>query len=326
MLVLVEISRYAASVEALSFRPGLIQKKLQTRSDENLVGTVRETGPEDLHPSDPGVRQEGTLPCNDGIEVARSMSIWMQLIVNSIIAGGIYSLVAIGYTMVYGVLKFINFAHGDLAMVGAYLTFLFLRSLNLPLPVSIVLSIATVVVLGILIEKIAYRPLRYASRLSCLITAIAVSLFLQSVVILGFGAKTRIFTDRAAHGLMFLGAYITPMQITIIGVSVLLMVLLHVFIKHAKLGKAMRAASDDMTVAAVIGIDVDKVISAVFAIGSGLACVAGILIAWETNFNPTMGFSIGIKAFTAAVLGGIGSIRGAVLGGFIIGISENFGI
>lgn len=254
------------------------------------------------------------------------MSIWMQLIVNSIIAGGIYSLVAIGYTMVYGVLKFINFAHGDLAMVGAYLTFFFLRSLNLPLPLSICLSIASVVVLGIVIEKIAYRPLRNASRLSCLITAIAVSLFLQSVVILSFGAKTRIFTDSASHGLMVLGAYITPMQITIIGVSVLLTVLLHIFIKHAKLGKAMRAASDDMTVAAIIGIDVDKVISAVFAIGSGLACVAGILIAWETNFNPTMGFSIGIKAFTAAVLGGIGSIRGAVVGAFIIGISENFGI
>ncbi len=254
------------------------------------------------------------------------MSIWMQLLLNSIIAGGIYSLVAIGYTMVYGILKFINFAHGDLAMVGAYFVFLLFRYLHFPIYISITLSIGGVTLLGILMEKLAYKPLRYASRLSCLITAIAISLFLQSAIALSFGAKTQTITEKASRGLVFLGAYISPMQITIIIVSIFLMISLHFFIQRAKLGKAMRAVSDDMMVASVVGIDVDNVISGVFAIGSGLAAVAGILIAMETNLNPTMGFGIGIKAFTASVLGGIGSIRGAVIGSFIIALSENFGI
>ena len=254
------------------------------------------------------------------------MDIFFQLLMNSIIAGGIYTLVAIGYTMVYGVLKFINFAHGDLAMVGAYLTYFLIQHVGLPILPSIGIAIISVAALGILIEKIAYKPLRDAARLAPLITAIAVSIFLQSAVMLLFGARTKTLGLVTAKGQMFLGAYITPIQITIIVTSILLMILLNLYLKHAKLGKAMRATSDEMTIASVVGIQVDRVISYVFGIGSALAAVAGILIAFETNLTPTMGFVLGIKAFAAAVVGGIGSVRGAMVGGFIIGFAENFGI
>jgi branched-chain amino acid transport system permease protein len=254
------------------------------------------------------------------------MDLFSQLLMNSIIAGAIYTLVAIGYTMVYGVLKFINFAHGDLAMVGAYITYFLIKHVGLPILPSVVIAIISVAALGILIEKIAYKPLRHASRLAPLITAIAVSIFLQSAVILLLGARTKTLRLVTTKGLMFLGAYITPIQVIIITTSVLLMILLNIYLKHAKLGKAMRATSDEMTIASVVGIQVDRVISYVFAIGSALAAVAGILIAFETNLTPTMGFVLGIKAFAAAVVGGIGSVRGAMVGGFIIGFAENFGI
>jgi branched-chain amino acid transport system permease protein len=254
------------------------------------------------------------------------MDIFAQILMNSLIAGSIYALVAIGYTMVYGILKFINFAHGDLAMVGAYITFVLLKLLGVHVIASISISILFVAFLGILIEKIAYKPLREASRLAPLITAIAVSIFLQSTVLLILGARTKTLKVGTMKGLFFLGAYITPIQIIIIVTAFILMISLHLYLKRTKLGKAMRATSDDMTIASVVGIKVDRVVSSVFAIGSGLAAVAGILIAFETNLNPTMGFFIGIKAFASAVVGGIGSVRGAMLGGFIIGFSENFGI
>jgi len=254
------------------------------------------------------------------------MDIFFQLVMNSIIAGSIYALVAIGYTMVYGVLKFINFAHGDLAMVGAYITFFLVKFVGLPILPSIGIALIAVAFLGILIEKIAYKPLRDAPRLAPLITAIAVSIFLQSAVMLLFGARNKTISLVTTKGLMFLGAYITPIQIVIVVTSIVLMILLNLYIKHAKLGKAMRATADEMTMASVVGIQVDRVISYVFGIGSGLAAVAGILIALETNLSPTMGFVLGIKAFAAAVVGGIGSVRGAMVGGFIIGFAENFGI
>lgn len=245
---------------------------------------------------------------------------------NSIIAGSIYTLVAIGYTMVYGVLKFINFAHGDVAMIGAYITFFLVKSIGLPILPSIGIALIAVAFLGILIEKIAYKPLREAPRLAPLITAIAVSIFLQSAVMLLFGARNKTISLVTTKGLIFLGAYITPIQIVIVVTSIVLMILLNLYLKHAKLGRAMRATADDMTMAAVMGIQVDRVISYVFGIGSGMAAVAGILIALETNLSPTMGFVLGIKAFAAAVVGGIGSVRGAMVGGFIIGFAENFGI
>ncbi len=254
------------------------------------------------------------------------MDIFFQLVMNSIIAGSIYTLVAIGYTMVYGVLKFINFAHGDLAMVGAYITFFLVKFVGFSILPSIGIALIAVAFLGILIEKIAYKPLRDAPRLAPLITAIAVSIFLQSAIMLLFGARNKTISLVTTKGMMFLGAYITPIQIVIVVTSIVLMILLNLYLKHAKLGKAMRATSDEMTMAAVVGIQVDRVISYVFGIGSGMAAVAGILIAFETNLSPTMGFVLGIKAFAAAVVGGIGSVRGAMVGGFIIGFAENFGI
>ena len=254
------------------------------------------------------------------------MDLFFQLLMNSIIAGGIYTLVAIGYTMVYGVLKFINFAHGDLAMVGAYIAYFLIQQLGFQIIPSIGIAIISVAVLGILIEKIAYKPLRNAPRLAPLITAIALSIFLQSAVMLLFGARTKTLSITTAKGITFLGAYITPIQIVIVVTSILLMIFLNFYLKHAKLGKAMRATSDEITIASVVGIQVDRVISYVFGIGSALASVAGILIAFETNLDPVMGFLIGIKAFAAAVVGGIGSVRGAMVGGFIIGFAENFGI
>jgi branched-chain amino acid transport system permease protein len=254
------------------------------------------------------------------------MDVFFQLLMNSFIAGGIYTLVAIGYTMVYGVLKFINFAHGDLAMVGAYITYFLIQHVGLPILPAIGIAIFSTTLLGILIEKVAYKPLRNAPRLAPLITAIAVSIFLQSAVMLLLGARTKTLRLATTKGLIFLGAYITPIQIVIIITSILLMIFLNLYLKHAKLGKAMRATADEMTIASVVGIQVDRVISYVFGIGSALAAVAGILIAYETNLNPTMGFFFGIKAFAAAVVGGIGSVRGAMVGGFIIGFAENFGI
>jgi branched-chain amino acid transport system permease protein len=254
------------------------------------------------------------------------MDLFFQLLMNSFIAGGIYTLVAIGYTMVYGVLKFINFAHGDLAMVGAYITYFLIQHVGLPILPAIGIAIFSTTLLGILIEKVAYKPLRNAPRLAPLITAIAVSIFLQSAVMLLLGARTKTLRLATTKGLIFLGAYITPIQIVIIITSILLMIFLNLYLKHAKLGKAMRATADEMTIASVVGIQVDRVISYVFGIGSALAAVAGILIAYETNLNPTMGFFLGIKAFAAAVVGGIGSVRGAMVGGFIIGFAENFGI
>ena len=255
------------------------------------------------------------------------MSIAPQLIANGIIAGGIYALVALGYTMVYGILKFINFAHGEIFMVGAYVAWTASVLLGFPLIVATIIAMLTAAILGFLIEKIAYKPLRNAGRLSPLITAIGVSLFLQALALLIFGAQIRTFgTGTVEAGIPILGAVITKLQITIIVVSLVLMILLHLFVKYTKLGKAMRAVADNPEVASIVGIPIDNIISTVFIIGSALAAIAGVLVGLEQNLQPTMGVSIGIKAFTAAVVGGIGNIYGALLGGFLIGLAENIGI
>jgi branched-chain amino acid transport system permease protein len=255
------------------------------------------------------------------------MSIAAQLIANGIIAGSIYALVALGYTMVYGILKFINFAHGEIFMMGAYVAWALHIGTGLHIIPSFILAMAACAAAGYIIEKIAYKPLRTGSRLAPLITAIAVSLFLQALAILLFGAQIRTFrTGTISVGHNILGATITNIQIVILCVSIGLMLALHFFVKYTKLGKAMRAVSDNMTVASVIGINVDKVISSVFIIGSALAAAGGVLVGIEQNLTPTMGVAIGIKAFTATVVGGIGNIYGAVLGGFAIGLAENIGI
>lgn len=255
------------------------------------------------------------------------MSIIPQLVANGVIAGGIYALVALGYTMVYGTLKFINFAHGEVFMVGAYIAWLFNVIFGVSILVAFLISMVGCAVLGFLIEKIAYKPLRQSHRLVPLITAIGVSLLLQSLALIIFGADIKTFrTGTIERGINILGATITKLQITIIIVSLTLMLLLHLYVKYSKTGKAIRAVSDNPELASTIGINTDKIISIVFIIGSALAAVAGTLIGMEQNLQPTMGVTVGIKAFTAAVIGGIGNIYGALLGGFLIGLIENIGI
>lgn len=255
------------------------------------------------------------------------MSIIPQLIANGIIAGGIYSLVALGYTMVYGILKFINFAHGEIFMIGAYIAWLFNIVFGVNIFIAFLISMLGCAILGFITEKVAYKPLRNASRLAPLITAIGVSLFLQSIALLLFGAQIRTFrTGTIERGIPILGASITKIQIIIILVSLIFMFLLHLFVKHTRTGKAIRAVADNPELASTIGINTDKVISIVFILGSALAAAAGVLIGIEQNLQPTMGISVGIKAFTAAVIGGIGNIYGALLGGYLIGLIENIGI
>lgn len=255
------------------------------------------------------------------------MAIISQLIANGIIAGSIYALVALGYTMVYGILEFINFAHGEVLMIGAYVAYSLYTFVGLPLYLSMLLAMVASAGVGIVIERLAYRPLRNASRLSPLITAIALSIFLQSLILLIFSADIRTFrTENISKGYTILGAVVTKHQLLIIGTTIALMLILYLFVTKTKLGTAMRAAADNRNLASMIGINTNKIIAIVFAIGSALAAAAGVLIGIEQNLEPTMGVTLGVKAFTAAVVGGIGNIYGAVLGGLAIGLIENIGI
>lgn len=249
----------------------------------------------------------------------------IQQIINGLNVGSIYALVALGYTMVYGIAKLINFAHGDIIMVGAYTAFVCLTKLSLPVPIALVLSIVICALLGVIIEKFAYKPLRNASRISLLITAIGVSFLLQSTFQLIFTSNPKPFPTILQLPPLNLGAisiradyYIT------FCVSVILMICLDLFVKKTNTGKAMRAVSEDSKAAQLMGIDINKTISITFAIGSALAAVAGLLYSSSyPQINPYMGSMLGIKAFIAAVLGGIGSIPGAVLGGFALGLIES---
>ena len=253
------------------------------------------------------------------------MELLMQQLINGMSLGAIYALIALGYTMVYGIAQLINFAHGDIIMVGSYLVLILLNQ-GIALPIAIAVSIFGCVILGVVIEKIAYKPLRHASRISLLITAIGVSYLLQNLCQLIMGANPMSFPTIITMAPIKLGPLtITGNMAITLGVSIVLMVALDQFVKKTKLGKAMRATSEDSEAASLMGINVNKTISITFAIGSALAAIAGIL--WASNYpqiKPTMGSLPGIKAFIAAVIGGIGIIPGAVLGGFILGIVETF--
>ncbi len=329
-----------------------------------------------------------------------------QLVANGLIAGGIYALVALGYTMVYGVLRFINFAHGEVLMMGAYLGWAFagahpeldvlrlrdplffvpallfylfwtaimavwvwygtarftflsgkrqpglpVRILatallsgvfgaalyeaavhEVPLVLAFVAALPPCAGLGFVLEKACYKRLRKSHRLAPLITSIGASIFLQALALLMFGAAIQTYaTGRVARGLtVFSGTpfefVVTKLQLLIIGVSLLLMALLNLYVTYTKTGKAIRAVADNAPLAGVIGIRVDRVISIVFILGSALAAAAGILVGLEQNLTPTMGVPIGVKAFTAAVVGGIGNLHGALLGGYLIGLAENLGV
>lgn len=249
-----------------------------------------------------------------------------QQLINGIQLGSIYALVAIGYTMVYGIAKMINFAHGDIIMVGSYIALLFFQNTGLPVWGVIGATALVSAVLGMVIERLAYKPLRGGSRMSALITTIGVSLLLQNVFLLLFGSSPKPF-PAAVGGEGFLLAGVTVSRLTAVTlvVTVVLMVLLTLFVGRTRLGKAMRAVSEDQGAAQLMGINIDNSISLTFAIGSALAAVAAVLYSSTYPLiNPYMGSMLGLKAFIAAVIGGIGIIPGAMLGGFIIGIAEAF--
>jgi branched-chain amino acid transport system permease protein len=258
------------------------------------------------------------------------MTTFLQQLVNGLSLGSIYALIALGYTMVYGVLRLINFAHGDVYMVGAYVGYYLSRRLQGKEPsiVSALLvmlgSMIACALLGMLIERLAYRPVRREARLTLLITAIGVSLFIENVAQLVFGPDPKFFPSLAPRAsFVVAGVRLTSEQITVIAVSVLLMLLMRFFILKTRTGKAMRAVSFSLDAARLMGISTDRIIAITFALGSALAAAAGVLIGMQIpKIDPLMGIPYGLKAFVAAVLGGIGSIPGAVLGGLLIGMSE----
>lgn len=251
---------------------------------------------------------------------------FLAYLLGGISLGSIYALIAIGYTMVYGIAKMLNFAHGDIIMVGGYVVFFAMSSSWCPTWLAIIFGIAACTVLGIVIEKIAYKPLRSMPSLTVLITAIGVSYFLQNAALLLFKSNTRTFKSVTENlpDLNLGGLVITSETIVTISVTVVLMIALTLFVGKTKLGKAMRAVSEDKEAAELMGISVNKTITLTFAIGSALAAVAGVLLC--SNFHalsPYTGSMPGIKAFVAAVFGGIGSIPGAMVGGILLGVIEN---
>jgi len=252
-----------------------------------------------------------------------------QLLLNGIIAGSIYALIAIGFTVIYRTVKFFHFAHGIVYTAGAYFAYTLIISLHLNFALSFFLAIALAAILGVAIDRLVYYPLRQqkASNLIFLLASFGVVIFIQNLIQLIYGAQIlTIRTGPIKEGHHFLGAVITDIQILILAVSIILMIFLWLFIQKTKLGKAMRAVSDDPIAANVVGINPERIIRSSFAIGSALAGVAGILISFETNIEPTMGFSALLKGIIASIIGGIGSIPGAVLGGFFLGLAENLGI
>ena len=250
----------------------------------------------------------------------------LQQLVNGLILGSVYALLALGYTMVYGIIKLINFAHGDIYMMGAFMGYFLINSLQLNFFVALILSMAGTAILGVIIEFLAYRPLRNSTRISVLITAIGVSFLLEYGMVYLVGANTRAFPQAIQTVRYDLGPIsLTNIQLLILGVSIVLMVLLQLIVKKTKMGKAMRAVSVDSDAAQLMGINVNRTISFTFALGSALAGAAGVLIAlYYNSLEPLMGVTPGLKSFVAAVLGGIGIIPGAALGGFVIGLLETF--
>lgn len=251
---------------------------------------------------------------------------FLQQIINGVSLGSIYALIALGYTMVYGIIKLINFAHGDIYMVGAYIGFFTVTRLNMGFIAALIFSMVFCAVMGVTIERLAYKPLRNSSRIAALITAIGVSLFLEYFTMFIVGPQPRAFPDVLSQAkLTFFNGnvYITNQQIVIFVVTIILMVLLQFIVHRTKIGKAMRAVSFDKDAALLMGINANTTISATFAIGSALAGAAGVLVGiYYTSIGPLMGIIPGLKAFVAAVLGGIGSIPGAALGGLLMGIIE----
>jgi branched-chain amino acid transport system permease protein len=264
------------------------------------------------------------------------MDIFLQQLINGLVLGSVYALVALGYTMVYGILELINFAHGEITMMGAMVALAVIGALALAAPglpgvlvlgAGLVVAIPVCVALGLLIERVAYRPLRHAPRLAPLITAIGVSIILQNIAMLIWGKQYIPFPavlPRGRHEVF--GANITDVQIAILLLTTGIMLMLILVVQKTRLGRAMRATAQSRQVASLMGVDVNRVIAATFAIGSALAAVAGVMVsAYYGLAHYYMGFLLGLKAFSAAVLGGIGNLGGAMLGGLLLGLIESFG-
>lgn len=251
---------------------------------------------------------------------------FLSYFVTGISLGSIYALIALGYTMVYGIAKMLNFAHGDVIMIGGYVAFTAIATLHFPVWISVCMSILACIILGVLIEKVAYKPLRSASPLAILITAIGVSYFLQNVALLIFGSAAKSFTSVVPKFTVGqnINLNITGETIVTIAVTIIIVIALTLFVNKTKAGQAMLAVSEDKGAAQLMGINVNNTISLTFAIGSGLAAVASVLLCSAyPQISPYTGAMPGIKAFTAAVFGGIGSIPGAMIGGVILGIIES---
>ncbi|HCY06351.1 MAG: branched-chain amino acid ABC transporter permease [Erysipelotrichaceae bacterium] len=249
---------------------------------------------------------------------------FMQQLINGISLGSIYALIALGYTMVYGIIKLINFAHGDIYMLGAYIGFVFATKTGMGFIPTLIVAMITCSIIGVVIEMIAYKPLRNATRITALITAIGVSYFIEASTQKVMGTNPRAFPNLLPKGnLNISGVVITYQQIFILVVTVLLMIGLQFVVTKTKIGRAMRAVSVDTDAARLMGVNVDQTISFTFALGSALAGAAGVLVGiYYNSINPLMGLVPGVKAFIAAVFGGIGIIPGAMLGGILIGVTE----
>ena len=248
----------------------------------------------------------------------------LSYLINGLGLGSVYAIIALGYTMVYGIAKMLNFAHGDIIMVGAYLSFFAMTRFQLPVIVSVALAVLGCTILGVVVERLAYKPLRQATSLSVLITAIGVSYFLQNSAQLLWSSSTKVYPTIISNGAIKIGSLsISYLSILTILVCILVMTCLTLFVNKTKTGQAMRACAEDQGAAQLMGINVNHIISITFAIGSGLAAIAAVLLcAAYPSVSPTLGSMPGIKAFTAAVFGGIGSIPGAFLGGILLGVIE----
>lgn len=264
------------------------------------------------------------------------MNEFLQQLINGLAVGGIYALVALGYTMVYGVLKLINFAHGDIFTIGAYLGMTLLVSGGLSGSMTPVLAVGLVVIivfglvalLGVALERVAYRPLRKANRLAAVVSALGASIVFQNAVMLIYGARVYVYPENLIPTLTFniFGLNVPLMRVIVIVSSLVLMLALYAFINRTRMGTAIRAVAIDQGADRLMGINVDRVISLVFFIGAGLGGVAGVMVGtYYGQIDFTMGWSYGLKAFTAAILGGIGNIPGAMIGGLLLGVIEALG-
>ncbi len=249
------------------------------------------------------------------------MEIILSTLINGLSLGGIYAMIALGYTMVYGIAKMLNFAHGDIIMVGGYIIYVFMATKNPILAVT--MAVIGCVILGIVIEKVAYKPLRGASPLAVLITAIGVSYLLQSLAQIIFGSANKMVTVYDFGSVKILGVPLQVSALVTLAITIVVMITLTLFIKYTRLGRAMIAVSEDKGAAQLMGINVNGIITITFAIGSALAALAGLFYLLKApSISSTLGAMPGIKAFTAAVIGGIGSIPGAMLGGILLGLVE----